>query len=419
MSAAELDRLLGEKALAARPGRMRALGVGLAFLGAGIFIAALFGGNADRAWHAYHINFVFFTAFAQASVVFAAIQKVTKGRWAGVIIRFSEAAVAFLPVSLVLYVVLFFAREYVFTWIHEPRADLGPWLTVPWVFGRDALILAFLTWLSIRFVRADLRPDLLGLRDAAAPGQQRWYDRVLAGWSSEPDSVARNQRRLEGLAPGIIVAYAFGYSIIGLDLVMSLSPHWYSNLYPAFFFMGAFLTALTGLALLMLYWRRHLGLETLVSRKQLHDLGKLCFGFTVFWAYLMFAQFLVIWYGNLPEETWFVFYRLWGAWRPIGALVFALVFVVPFVGLLGKKPKTIPFTLGLFTTISVTGMWLEKYLLITPSVNHGAGPAIGLVEVGVTAGFLGLFLVAYAWFAGTFPMVSPRLARLALTGERH
>jgi hypothetical protein len=419
MTAADLDRLLGEKALAARPGRMRALGIGLALVGLVVFIIALLGGNADRAWHAYHLNFVFFTAFAQASIVFAATQKITRGRWAGVLIRFSEAAVAFLPVSIVLFVGTFFAREYIFTWIHEPRADLGQWLTVPWVFGRDIVVLVFLTWLSIRFVRADLRPDLFALREGAAPKQQRWYDWVLAGWSSEPDSLARNHHRLNALAPGVIVAYAFGYSILAIDLVMSLSPHWYSNLYPAFFFMGAVLTAFTGLALLMLYWRRHLAIEALISKKQFHDLGKLCFGFTVFWAYLMFAQFLVIWYGNLPEETWFVFYRLWGEWRPIGGLVFALVFLVPFVGLLGKKPKTIPFTLGLFATISIAGMWLEKYLLITPSVNHGAGPAIGLVEVGVTAGYLGIFLLAYAWFAGTFPMLSPRLARLALAAEAH
>ena len=80
----------------------------------------------------------------------------------------------------------------------------------------------------------------------------------------------------------------------------------------------------------------------LISRKQQHDLGKLCFGFTVFWAYLMFAQFLVIWYGNLPEETLFVFYRLWGPWRPFGVAVFLLVFLIPFVGLLGREAEADP-----------------------------------------------------------------------------
>jgi len=79
----------------------------------------------------------------------------------------------------------------------------------------------------------------------------------------------------------------------------------------------------------------HLGVTDLVSPKQRHDLGKLCFGFTVFWTYLMWAQFLVIWYGNLPEETGFVFARLWGPWLPVGKAVFIGMFLVPFFGLLG------------------------------------------------------------------------------------
>src|SRR2546430_14258763 len=94
---------------------------------------------------------------------------------------------------------------------------------------------------------------------------------------------------------------------------------WVSNLYGAFYFMGSFLAALAGLAVLTLAVRRAMGIASVVSESQLHDLGKLVFGFTVFWGYLLWAQFLVIWYGNIPEETYFIFYRLWGPWRPIGA----------------------------------------------------------------------------------------------------
>ena len=82
--------------------------------------------------------------------------------------------------------------------------------------------------------------------------------------------------------------------------------------------MGSFLGGHMLLALLMIYGAAHLGVADLISPKQRHDLGKLCFGFTVFWTYLMWAQFLVIWYGNLPEETGFVFARLWGHWLPVG-----------------------------------------------------------------------------------------------------
>jgi hypothetical protein len=156
----------------------------------------------------------------------------------------------------------------------------------------------------------------------------------------------------------------------------------------------------------------------LVSPKQRHDLGKLCFGFTVFWAYLMWAQFLVIWYGNLPEETGFVFARLWGPWLPVGRAVFLGMFLIPFFGLLGVQPKKTPFTFGLFATISVCSLWLERYLLVLPSVTREPGPTFGLPELGPTLLFLGLFLLAYGIFARTFPMVSPRLAEITLESER-
>ena len=192
-----------------------------------------------------------------------------------------------------------------------------------------------------------------------------------------------------------------------------------SNLYGAFYFMGSFLAALAGLAVLTLAVRRAMGIASLVSETQLHDLGKLVFGFTVFWGYLLWAQFLVIWYGNIPEETYFIFYRLWGPWRPVGAAVFILVFVAPFIGLLGVKPKKYPPTFVLFSLVSLVGIWLERYLEVVPSINGGAGPALGAPELAATALFGGLFLLSIGWFGARYPMVSPRLAADTLERERH
>jgi hypothetical protein len=125
----------------------------------------------------------------------------------------------------------------------------------------------------------------------------------------------------------------------------------------------------------------------------------------------------VIWYGNLPEETGFVFARLWGPWRPIGAAVGAGVFIIPFAGLLGVAPKKSPFTFGLIATISLCALWLERYLMITPSVTLEPGPVFGMPELGPILLFLGLFLFCIALFARVFPMVSPRLAMITLEKE--
>jgi hypothetical protein len=214
------------------------------------------------------------------------------------------------------------------------------------------------------------------------------------------------------------VLYAIVFSLVAFDGIMALQPHWFSNLLGGFVFMGAFLSAHMLLALLMIHGARHLGVSDLVSPKQRHDLGKLCFGFSVFWTYLMWAQFLVIWYGNLPEETGFVFARLWGHWLPIGVAVLWGMFLIPFFGLLGVRPKKSKVTLGFFATVSLVALWLERYLLVMPSVTVLPGPTFGQPEAGPTLLFLGLFLLSYAIFARTFPMLSPRLAEITLDRER-
>jgi len=406
MSAAAAAATATRTELVARAGRfpvrlVTTWGAALSVLGAVLVLETLAGPRAARVWQAWHVNFLFWTGLAQGLVVFAATLKLAKGHWAGLMIRFAESAAAFLAVSLALYLGVVWGRAAIFSWLAERRPDLGAWLTSKFFFLRNGLIYLGLTWLSWRFVRHDLAPDLREV--GGGPPADRLEGR---------DAIARD-------AALLVVAYAFGYSLLAFDLMMSLAHKWVSNLFGAFYFMGSFLAALMALAVGTIVLRRRMGLETLVSRKQLHDLGKLCFGFTVFWAYLMWAQYLVIWYGNLPEETYFLFYRLIGPWRPVGVAVFLLVFLLPFVGLLGVKPKQSPPIFLAFALVSLVGIWLERYLEIVPSINGGAGPALGVPELGVTLLFAGLFLLSLGWFAARYPMLSPRLAADTLERERH
>jgi len=391
-----------QKAREAPAARFRMIGAVLAVAGAAVLIGGLLTGNAARVWHAYHFNFLFFTATAQALVIFAATQKLARAHWAGVIIRFAEAAVAFLFVALVLYLGLILGREYLFKTLPVDRPQVGFWFGSTFLFVRNWLLLALMAWLSWRFVRRDMAPDVAEL----ATGVAATDDAMSKGLVSKDAAI-------------LIVTWAFAYSFLGFDFIMSLAPRWISNLYGAFFFMGSFLTALMTTALLAHWMRKAMNLGALISPKQMHDLGKLSFGFTVFWAYLMWAQFLVIWYGNLPEETYFIFYRLWGPWRTVGTAVFLMVFVIPFIGLLGVKPKKTPAIFVLFASISVAGVWLERYLEVVPSLTVGQGPSLGLTELGALAFFAGLFLISYGWFAGKYPMISPRLAVDTLEREQH
>ncbi len=401
MTAAVSRADLAQRARQAPVRRVALLGIILAAVGGAVVVSGLLGGQSDRTWWAYHANFVFWAGLAQGMVVFAATQKLAKGHWSGVLIRIAEAGAAFTALSVVLFIGLYLGRDHIFTWLHEPRPEIGGWLTTKWFFVRNGAVLVAMSWLTWRFVGRDLAPDV----KEVASGE-------VVDRKEDADRISRD-------AAILVLAYAFGYSLLGYDLVMSLAHKWVSNLYGAFYFMGSFLAGLMALAIFGVWLRRAMALGDIFTSRQQHDLAKLCFGFTVFWAYLMWSQFLVIWYGNLPEETYFIFYRLYGAWRPVGILVFSLVFVIPFVGLLGVKPKKYAPTLITFALVSLVGIWLERYLEIVPSINHGAGPAVGVPEIGTGIFFLGLFLLSWAWFAWRYPIISPRLAADALEREAH
>jgi hypothetical protein len=413
---------LAERSGAGRYDVFLGLGAGLAVLGLILFAGALLGGARDRAWQLFHVNWLYFSGLAFGSVAFAAVQKVAHAKWSGLLIRFAEAAVAFVPVALIGFVLIFTAGyESVYGPMQATLPELArgkaAWLSHGFMMARLAVGLTALAALGWALVRADLLPDIHAAR-AAAPGGSDRFAGWLRGYDASPVGQLRHEDRIHRLAPAYVVAYAVVMTMVAFDGIMALQPHWFSNLLGGWFFMGAFLSAHMLLALLGIYGAGHLGIADLVSPKQRHDLGKLCFGFTVFWAYLMWAQFLVIWYGNLPEETGFVFARLWGPWLPVGRWVFLGMFLVPFFGLLGVAPKKTRVTLGFFAAVSLVALWLERYLLVVPSVSALPGPRFGLPELGPTLLHLGLFLLCYALFARTFPMVSPRLAEITLARER-
>lgn len=410
------DRLI-EKGLNADYKAFTMIGAVLAVAGLALFGMALSGEGSHRAWQTFHVNWVFWTGLTGGSIAITAVHKIANAKWSGVLIRLSQAMSAMIPVSLIgAVLVLTVGYHDIYGHMAEELHGLSHgkalWLSRSWMAVRLVGGLALLYWIGIRLIRTDLLADLALMKGKAGARQAR-FDKMLEGYDE-----AANHASTYKLAPVYAATYAMVFTMVAFDGIMALQPHWFSNLLGGWFFMGSFLGGHMLLALMMIYSRKAIGLDEFISPKQRHDLGKLCFGFTVFWTYLMWAQFLVIWYGNLPEETGFVFARLWGPWRPVGVAVFMGMFVIPFTGLLGVGPKKMPLTLGLFATISLAALWLERYLMIMPSVTAEAGPVFGLPEVGPTLLFLGLFFLCYAWFARMYPMVSPRLAMITLEKEQ-
>ncbi len=413
---------LGARSVERHFGPFLLVGGALAVIGVVLFLLTLTGDAATRGWQLFHVNWLFFTSVSAGSVALLAVYRTANAKWAGVIIRFSTACAAFLPVSFLGFLAIFGpGYHHIFPEMHGLFHAKEVWLSRPWMFWRLFIGLGALYGLAFLLVRADIVPDLYEVRDRVSGDRRNLFTRLAdaAGFDGSAEAIVRQDLRIRRLSAVFLVVYALVMTLVAFDTIMALQPHWFSNLLGGFFFMGAFLSAHMALALLTIMGRRRFGLDDVISPKQRHDLGKLCFGFTVFWGYLMWAQYLVIWYGNLPEETGFLFARLYGPWLPIGKAVFLMVFVIPFIGLLGVMPKKLPITMGLFATISLTGLWLERYLLVLPSVTPHAGPVFGLPEVGATALFAGVFLLCYTAYAHTFPMLSPMRAMITIDKETH
>jgi len=242
---------------------------------------------------------------------------------------------------------------------------------------------------------------------------------LIAGWQGIDSERAIGQRRQSRWAVAVLVAYGWVFTLIAFDFVMALDPHWFSTLLGGYYFIGNLLVGLAFLAIVTATGRRRLGIAGYVGRPQLPDLRKPLFGFCHPWAYLFWSQYLVIWYGDLAEETEFVYHRMHGAWEPVAVAVFAMTFAGPFVVLLSRDVKT--WAPGLTTVAAVVfaGMWLERFILVAPSLWHREGVPLGLVEVLVTAGTLSVFLVCYTTFLETFPTLPVSDPRLAPAETEH
>jgi hypothetical protein len=218
------------------------------------------------------------------------------------------------------------------------------------------------------------------------------------------DQGEKNLQKQSILSPILAILFALGFSLIGFDLVMSLSPHWYSTLFGMYFFTGAFYSSLAFLFLLTILSLKILDLGNFVGERQFHDLGKLLLGFCLVTGDFFFSQFLVIWYGNLPEETRFVITRVNSApWKPLGWTVLILCFAFPFAILLSRKAKMKRGVMLVVCSIILIGMWLERFLLVAPSLWKGKDLPLGFPEFLITLGFLGLMSLCILWFFKRFP----------------
>ena len=372
------------------------------------FLWGVTGPAALRAWQAYLINFVYWTGLSCGAVLFVAVLNMTNAVWGRPLKRLAEALGTFLPASFILFWVLYFGKDEIFPWIKDPIPEKRSWLNPGFLFARDGLGLFLLTAFSLTLIYYSVKGDKQALRlSTEAPAD-------VSTQEAQEGFCWRAQR---ALSPVIGILYAFVLSLLAFDLIMSLDPHWYSTLFGAYYFMGSFYLALAALYFLSFLGRNTFGLKEIIHPHHLHDLGKLVFAFCIFTGYLFYVQFLVIWYGNLPEETRYVILRVkLTPWEPIAWIVLATTFLIPFLLLLRRKIKMAPLPMMILSGIILAGMWVERFLLIAPSIWEGEGIPLGFLEILITGGFVGIMGLGMILFLERVPLlpISDPLFRKAM-----
>ncbi|HCR05022.1 MAG TPA: hypothetical protein DIU18_07525 [Gemmatimonadetes bacterium] len=384
----------------------------LVVVGLGSFVAALIV-DSHMAWISWVSNWLFFTSVAMGAVVFAAATTIVKARWNWSTKRVSAAFAAYLPFAfLTLLPMLSLGGSY-FPWVAEMAHDpilqsKQAYLNLPFLVARNVVGAAALFGVALYFAYLVVRPDLKAMSTASGdhPGRARWRDRLGVGWIGQEEEEVRSWHRLQVISPVLVLVYAVVMSMFAIDWAMSLEPHWFSTLFGGWFFMGAFWAgiAVTAVSISRLI-PLHPDFRTSMGLQQRHDLGKLAFGFTVFWTYLFWSQYIVIWYGKLPWEQAWMIRRADAPWGNMSALTIFLCFVVPFAGLLGKRAKLNPGTLSLFCSVILVGLWLERWMLVAPSLHHDGDSVFPLWYPLIACLFAGLMLASVRWFLATFPVI--------------
>lgn len=357
-----------------------------------LVLALAFGPAAGaRFWGAYWTAWLAGITVPLGGLFFVLLHHVTRAGWSVSVRRLAEHVAATLPLFAVLSIPGFLNAESLFPWmsaeaLHDPViAGKAAYLDEGFFYLRSVVYL--LVWSALA-----------------------WWFRARSVAQDATGDPAVTRRLQTVSAPGLVV-FGVTLTFASFDWVMSVDPHWFSTIFGVYIFAGSTVAILALLSLLAMAFERAGGpLAGVVTTEHYHDLGKLMFGFVVFWAYIGFSQFMLIWYGNIPEETVWYAHRLEHGWQGVTLALAAGHFVLPFFFLLSRDVKRRRPTLAAACVWLLAVHYLDLYWLVMPAVAEGFHPhwsdLVTLVAVA------GLGLGAFGWLArrsALVPVADPRL----------
>lgn len=351
--------------------------VGIAAL---VYWSTIFQLDHGRAMYSYLYAFVAVLTLALGSLVFVLIQHVTRAGWSVAVRRLPETVISVLPLFILLFLPIAIFRHDIFPWMHAEHMDAilqkkQGYLNEQFFLVRSFSYLVLWAIMGLWFYRSSVRQDVGG-----------------------KFNITKLNQALS--APGIII---FGLSITfaGFDWVMSLQPHWYSTIFGVYFFAGSLLFGLAFMTLMAMFLQSLGYLQNVITSEHYHDLGKLLFGFTIFWAYIGFSQFMLYWYGNIPEEIEFYTHRMHHGWDKISWALPVIHFFMPFFGLMSRALKRVRLILTINCLWVIAVHLVDLYWLIMPAYQDPEvheGPMHLHVSMGDALALLGMFSLFFGLF---------------------
>jgi hypothetical protein len=358
-----------------------------------IALAAGLATDSLRAWMNLLIDGFYVLSLGVAAAFFIGAQRMAHSKWWSPIRRIPEAFSLLLPVAAVLMIVLAFGFRSLYPWLNPSspemagtgelvRAGRFTYLSPPFVYARMIVIIGLWILFALRMRQISLAGD--ASRAAGNSAYTRLY-------------------RYSGV---FVPLFAITFALSAYDWIISLEPKWFSTMFSVYIFAGSFVQAIAAIALATVTLKRKQlwGKDSaLIDMNVIRTLGTMMLAFSTFWGYTWVCQYLLIWYGNIPDEAVWYVQRSTGGWLPLLIAGFVVSWIIPFFTLLPIKSKSSLKVMTAMAILILAGRWFDLYMQVMPS--HWDAPHFGWMELGMAAGTLGVIWLFFVRALSRAPLI--------------
>jgi molybdopterin-containing oxidoreductase family membrane subunit len=362
-------------------------------------------------WGFYITNFVFWIGISHAGTLISAILRLVNARWRRPVTRCAEAITVFALMIGAMFPILHLGKPWLFFWLmpYPNERLLWPNFRSPLVWDFFAISTYLLG--SALFLLLPMIPDFALVRDRSTGWKARIYGWLALNWQGTPRQWHRLESAMQIMAIAILPVAVSVHTIVSFDFSMAPVPMWHSTIFGPYFVAGAIFSGIAALIIAMALLRRFLRLQEYLHPAHFENLGKLLLVMSLLWAYFVFAERLTVWYGNNPEEMAAFRATQHGDYAPLYWTMVICNFVIPLPLLAIRRLRTIAGCVTAACAVLV-GMWLERFLIIVPSLANKALPySWGTytpqpIEIMITVSTVAAMALLYVLFAKLVPVIS-------------